>query len=402
MTIQNLMCICIPDFENDPLETRCNECNGLVITDSQRGETICENCGLVLSERHINHDFEKKMFSDEQIRERKRTGPFSTVFNPSLSRSTIVYAKEMKSSQKRMFKRDSWHNDGLERKHFSGSVEIERLGSVLEIPNPIQDQAMLIYRKCCKKNQAGYSLSQTAAACLYYACRANKLPIPFDELFSNCSLPNSKAIQKRYKNLFQDIYIKKPIFSFDPYITRFVSELKLPFSFEKKALDLVNHLPGHFISGKNPMGIIAAIIYMLARQCNIKITQKQLEESMNIREVTIRTNVKGLKEIYKKKGISFFFSRSEYQEASEIREFYECIRKEEIKSRKDYGIEVNGNKMTKKQFWQHYETLRLNGSKRTEIAKIFKMTYYSICKRINESPNRKNRLMEKLNNISPE
>ncbi|MHA1755216.1 MAG: transcription initiation factor IIB [Promethearchaeota archaeon] len=402
MTIQKLMCICIPDFENDPSQIRCIECNGAIITDSQKGETICEDCGLVYSEKNIDPSSERSFYNPDQWKERKQTGPFNSVFNFSLSNSTDVNVREMKPSQKWMFRINKWHNNRLDIRYNIGNVEIHRLGAVLEIPYPILEQAMLIYRKYTKKSRPGYSLSQITAACLYYACRVNKLPIPFEELISNCSRPNSKAIQKVYKNLFQDLSLKKPIFSFDPYITRFVSELKLPFYFEKKALELVKCLPGPFISGKNPMGIIAAIIYMLTRQCDIKITLKQLGELMNIRDVTIRTNVKELKEIYKKMGITSFFSRSEYQEASKIREFYEHIRKEKRKSRKNYGIDANGNKMTKKQFWQHYETLRLRGFKKKEIGKLFKLPYYLISRRVNESPNRKKRLMEKLNNLSPE
>ena len=53
-----------------------SECGGLVHTNSI--ETACEDCGLVLEDRPIDHGPEWRAFDETESNERKRTGPALT------------------------------------------------------------------------------------------------------------------------------------------------------------------------------------------------------------------------------------------------------------------------------------------------------------------------------------
>ncbi|MBO3763315.1 MAG: HTH domain-containing protein, partial [Candidatus Brockarchaeota archaeon] len=50
-------------------------------------------------------------------------------------------------------------------------------------------------------------------------------------------------------------------------------------------------------SGKDPMGLVAAAIYLATLRMGINtVTQKQIAEASNVTEVTVRNRFKGLKE----------------------------------------------------------------------------------------------------------
>ena len=43
----------------------CPECGGKLITDEERGETVCSECGLVVEEDEIDHGPEWRAFEPE-------------------------------------------------------------------------------------------------------------------------------------------------------------------------------------------------------------------------------------------------------------------------------------------------------------------------------------------------
>jgi transcription initiation factor TFIIB len=61
----------VPSIERS--SNGCPECGGLVHTNSI--ETACEDCGLVLEDRPIDHGPEWRAFDETEGNERKRTGP---------------------------------------------------------------------------------------------------------------------------------------------------------------------------------------------------------------------------------------------------------------------------------------------------------------------------------------
>src|SRR5213594_2696066 len=72
--------------------TRCPECNsGHLSFDYERGELICEECGLVLTDQMIDQGPEWRAFDVEQGEKRARTGaPMTyTIHDKGLS-TTIV------------------------------------------------------------------------------------------------------------------------------------------------------------------------------------------------------------------------------------------------------------------------------------------------------------------------
>jgi transcription initiation factor TFIIB len=54
---------------------RCPECNsGHLVRDYERGELVCEDCGLVIDDQFIDQGPEWRAFDVEQGEKRARTG----------------------------------------------------------------------------------------------------------------------------------------------------------------------------------------------------------------------------------------------------------------------------------------------------------------------------------------
>lgn len=54
------------------------------------------------------------------------------------------------------------------------------------------------------------------------------------------------------------------------------------------------------MNGKDPKSLIGAIVYLIGKEENIKITQKTLAKMIGVTEVTIRTRSKEIEQIIKR------------------------------------------------------------------------------------------------------
>src|SRR2546425_9089675 len=78
--------------------TRCPECNsGHLSFDYERGELICEECGLVLTDQMIDQGPEWRAFYVEQGEKRARTGAPMTYTIQDKSPSTTIGGKNKDS-----------------------------------------------------------------------------------------------------------------------------------------------------------------------------------------------------------------------------------------------------------------------------------------------------------------
>src|SRR2546422_2976702 len=81
--------------------TRCPECNsGHLSFDYERGELICEECGLVLTDQMIDQGPEWRALDVEQGEKRARTGAPMTDTTPDQGPSTANGSKNQGSERK--------------------------------------------------------------------------------------------------------------------------------------------------------------------------------------------------------------------------------------------------------------------------------------------------------------
>ena len=71
------------------------------------------------------------------------------------------------------------------------------------------------------------------------------------------------------------------------------NQLKLSIPTTQRARDLLTVcFDGGIDQGKNPVGIVAACIYIACNELEEKRTQREIAQSLNITEVTIRNRYK--------------------------------------------------------------------------------------------------------------
>lgn len=290
-------------FENNSPLLNCPECFGSIISDFCHGETKCTKCGLILHEKNIDPDFEKRIYNVYDSDMKTRIGPPITVFTIDFYEHTAIHKKDIINSDfKRIAKWDKCYDNRNNRSLVYARNELQRISSYLRIPEPIQAIGFLLCRKAIKKKLAlGRSIENIVASCLYYACRKVQIPIALHEIVNCTYKHNTKKVQKTYSVIFREFHLK--VFPMGPehFISRYISELHLPFEFEKRAKGLLNRMPMNLILGKDPKGICAGILYFLSKKENIILTQKYLAEITGSTIQSIRNHYKRIKTYFEKK-----------------------------------------------------------------------------------------------------
>ncbi|MHA1340337.1 MAG: transcription initiation factor IIB [Promethearchaeota archaeon] len=273
----------------------CPECGSdLVIFDAQRGENICANCGLVL-DHHIP-DIERadrRAFTTEEKAKRERTGSPISVLLPDLGLSTIIDPKaKMSQRMRRVIKwnsRMTWNKRNL----LIATTEIKRIGTNLNLPMRVKELAAKVYRKAFNlKLLRGRSIKAMVAACIYYACRKEKVPRTLQELVEQTT-SDPREIRRCYRILIKELKLRVPIMEPEMLIPKYITELGLSLEVEKLASNYLKKFQKRIsISGKDPKGLVAAALYLAAQQLNQSQSQSKIAHTVGVTEVTLRSRYK--------------------------------------------------------------------------------------------------------------
>ncbi len=290
----------------------CPECGSTsVVEDVTRGESVCGDCGLVLSDHRIDTGAEWRAFSSEEADSRSRVGaPMRyTVHDKGLS--TIIDWRDRDTSGKRLsptrrseiYRLRKWQirsrvHSSLDRNLAQAMSELERLSSQLGIPKPIRELAALLYRKSIiKKLVRGRSIEAMVAATLYAACRIRMKPRPLDEV-ADASRVDKKKLGQCYRLLLRSLKVRIPLSNPVDYISRFASELELSSPVQLRTIEILKRSRDLGLTiGRDPLGLAAAAIYVASIMLDERRTQREIASVARVTEVTVRNRYK---EIVKK------------------------------------------------------------------------------------------------------
>ena len=281
----------------------CPECSSEnLVKSSDRGELVCEGCGLVVEEETIDPGPEWRAFNHEERQEKSRVGAPTTQTMHDKGLTTTIDWKDKDaygrsiSSKKRsqMHRLRKWQErirtkDAGERNLQFALSEIDRMASALGVPRSVREVASVIYRRALKEDLIrGRSIEGVATAALYAACRKEGIPRSLEEI-SEVSRVNRKEIGRTYRYISQELGLEmKPV---DPkkYVPRFCSELSLSEEVQTQANEIIETTAEEgLLSGKSPTGYAAAAIYAASLLCNEKKTQREVADVAQVTEVTIR------------------------------------------------------------------------------------------------------------------
>ncbi|MFC7057883.1 transcription initiation factor IIB [Halovenus salina] len=280
----------------------CPECSGTLTSDAEHGETVCEDCGLVVEEDEIDPGPEWRAFDAREKDEKSRVGAPTTQMMHDKGLSTNIgwqdkdaYGNALSSRQREKMQRlRTWNErfrtrDSRERNLKQALGEIDRMASALGLPENVRETASVIYRRALEDDLLpGRSIEGVATASLYAAARKAGTPRSLDEL-TQVSRVEKDEIARTYRYVVRELQLEIEPADPESYVPRFVSDLTLSEEVERRARQLLGTAKEQGVhSGKSPVGLAAAAVYAASLLTNEKVTQSEVSEVANISEVTIR------------------------------------------------------------------------------------------------------------------
>jgi transcription initiation factor TFIIB len=299
-----------PGESTDERTRQCPECGGRLETDSEHGETVCIECGLVVEEDEIDRGPEWRAFDSAEKDQKSRVGAPTTNMMHDKGLSTNIgwqdkdaYGNQLSNKQRQKMQRlRTWNErfrtrDSKERNLKQALGEIDRMASALGLPENVRETASVIYRRALNEDLLpGRSIEGVATSSLYAAARQAGVPRSLDEV-QRVSRVDKMELTRTYRYIVRQLNLEIAPADPESYIPRFASDLGLSDEAERRARRLVESAREEgMLSGKSPVGLAAAAVYASALLCNEKVTQSEVSEVANISEVTIRNRYKELLE----------------------------------------------------------------------------------------------------------
>jgi transcription initiation factor TFIIB len=282
--------------------TTCPECDGNLVTDTEHGETVCTDCGLVVEQDGIDRGPEWRAFDSSERDSKSRVGAPTTNMMHDKGLSTNIgwqdkdaYGKSLSSRQREKMQRlRTWNErfrtrDSKERNLKQALGEIDRMASALGLPDNVRETASVIYRRALDEDLLpGRSIEGVSTSSLYAAARQAGTPRSLDEI-SAVSRVEKDEIARTYRYVVRELKLEIQPADPESYVPRFASDLGLSDEAERRARSLLDTAKSQGIhSGKSPVGLAAAAVYAASLLVNEKVTQNEVSDVANISEVTIR------------------------------------------------------------------------------------------------------------------
>ncbi|APW96503.1 transcription initiation factor IIB 2 [Halobiforma lacisalsi AJ5] len=306
------------ETESEDTDLVCPECAGNLVVDDEHGETVCEDCGLVVEEDSVDRGPEWRAFDAAEKNEKSRVGAptTNTMHDKGLStnidwRNKDAYGNSLGSRQREKMQRlRKWNErfrtrDSKERNLKQALGEIDRMASALGLPNNVRETASVIYRRALDEDLLpGRSIEGVSTSCVYAAARQAGVPRSLDEI-ADVSRVEKNEIARTYRYVVRELGLEVQPADPESYVPRFASGLDLSDEAEHRARALLQNAKEKGVhSGKSPVGLAAAAVYAAALLTNEKTTQAAVSDVADISEVTIRNRYHELLEAEETLGLA--------------------------------------------------------------------------------------------------
>ncbi len=282
--------------------------------DTEHGETVCRECGLVVDENEIDHGPEWRAFDSQERDQKRRVGaPTTNMMHDKGLSSQIgwqnrdAYGNALSSRKRQQMKRlRTWDErfrtrNSKERNLKQALGEIERMGSALGVPGDVRETASVIYRRALSEDLLpGRSIEGISTAALYAAIRQTGLPRSVEEVGA-VSRVDEMEFKRAYRYINRELNLEIGPPAPDQYLPRFASALAVSDETEGRARELIQTVMEESAhSGKSPVGLAAAALYAAGILTDEPLTQNEVSEVADVSNVTIRSRYQELLDIAQK------------------------------------------------------------------------------------------------------
>lgn len=277
----------------------CESCS--FITDYDKGEIVCSDCGLVVSEKIEDQGKEWRSFlSDEH--ERNRVGPpmrpvFSHMILPTIignekrdfSGKPFSFGTKWAIYRLRVLDNRSKKRRTSERNLYEVFFELGKLKDKLGVSDSIIEKSAYLYRKAATKRLTrGRNTQSVTGACLYVACRENNIPRTISDIADAVNAKRTD-VSACVRLLIEEFNLTLPIVDYAQCVVRIANTIGVSERVKRYAIDILREAEQiNITAGKDPMGLAAAALYLAAMKMNEHYYQSSIARIAKITGVTMR------------------------------------------------------------------------------------------------------------------
>jgi transcription initiation factor TFIIB len=280
-----------------------------IVTDSESGEIICSNCGMVISDKMPDiTQPDWRAIGAEEINDKRRTGMPTSLARFDMGLSTTIGRTDRDANgnrldaamHSRMQRLRTWdirsYTHAADKNRKQAFTQLSTLKDKLNLSDAVIEKAAYIYRKAQERQlMRGRTISGVLAAAIYIACRELGTP----RTLSDIAIVNNikrKELARNYRLLYRELDLRIPIVDPMKCIVKVANKASVREKTKRQALSIMEEVAKKEISaGKDPMGLAAAILYISCVQTGENITQTVIAHASGKTEVTLRNRYTELK-----------------------------------------------------------------------------------------------------------
>jgi transcription initiation factor TFIIB len=280
-----------------------------IVTDSESGEIICSNCGMVISDKMPDiTQPDWRAIGAEEINDKRRTGMPTSLARFDMGLSTTIGRTDRDANgnrldaamHSRMQRLRTWdirsYTHAADKNRKQAFTQLSTLKDKLNLSDAVIEKAAYIYRKAQERQlMRGRTISGVLAAAIYIACRELGTP----RTLSDIAIVNNikrKELARNYRLLYRELDLRIPIVDPMKCIVKVANKASVREKTKRQALSIMEEVAKKEISaGKDPMGLAAAILYISCVQTGENITQIVIAHASGKTEVTLRNRYTELK-----------------------------------------------------------------------------------------------------------
>jgi len=178
--------------------------------------------------------------------------------------------------------------------------EIARVANQLGIPSGVAELALSLMSRVSQRLVRGFRLADRIVAFLYLASELSGRRWSRYELVGVCNAVGASpgTVRRIVKVARWSLGLSARGTDAEPIVRRVVSELGLPSEVGDRAADVVRWLRVNGLtSGRNPYGVVAGVVYLVARDMGLDVNQADVARAAGVSTVTLRARARELSEL---------------------------------------------------------------------------------------------------------
>lgn len=284
---------------------KCPECGSTeILVDTERGEKICSKCGLILDESMVDTQQDWRAFDNEELEKTARTGaPLTRMrhdkgVGTEIGKSKAELFKVSAGKRGQYFRIKNWQKrlvSGKDRNYGYALAELERIASALSLPKNLQEEIGSMYEKALEEGLVkGRSIEAVIGSLVYALSREYGSPRLMSEI-CDVSGVDKRDLGRTYRYVARKLNLRViPAKAID-YVPRCATLLGLGDKTQVKAKQYLKKIKSEEeVSGKGPIGLAAATLYIAAIMNGEIVSQRKIAEAIGVTEVTIRNRCKDI------------------------------------------------------------------------------------------------------------